>query len=73
MITMTQIGAAYSEVDRLREENERLRVGLWHAVDCLKDMLMGDDGQAWKEAERALPGIEEILAGTSALAEEQGR
>lgn len=46
-------------------ENARLRAALERAIDCLKDMLMGDDGQAWKETEKALPGIETALSGTS--------
>ena len=31
------------------------------AIDRLEDMLKGDDGQAWKEAEKALPGLKKAL------------
>ncbi|MBL4763463.1 MAG: hypothetical protein JKY93_12300 [Gammaproteobacteria bacterium] len=27
------------------------------AIDRLKDMLQGDDGQAWKEAEKFMAGL----------------
>lgn len=44
--------------DRL---NEKVRPVLETARDRIVDMLKGDDGQAWKEAEKALPGIEKAL------------
>lgn len=31
------------------------------AIDRIEDMLKGDDGQAWKEAEKALPGLKKAL------------
>ena len=34
-----------------------LRTAIWR----IEDMLKGDDGQAWKEAERALPQLKKIL------------
>ena len=33
-------------------DNDKLQAQLDKAVDRIKDMLMGDDGQAWKEAEK---------------------
>lgn len=39
-----------------------IRGVLESARDRIKDMLKGDDGQAWKEAEKALPAIEAALA-----------
>lgn len=44
--------------DRL---NEMVRPTLELARDRLADMLKGDDGQAWKEAEKAMPQIEKAL------------
>lgn len=42
-----------------------LQNALLLAVNRLKDMLHGDDGQAWKEAEKALPYIERVLESRS--------
>ena len=47
---------AHLEADVMRKD-EALR----SAIDRLNDMLMGDDGQAWKEARKALPHIEAAL------------
>jgi len=38
-----------------------LEKALQEAVWRLEDMLEGDDGQAWKEAEKALPKIREAM------------
>lgn len=38
-----------------------LRDALQTAIWRIEDMLKGDDGQAWKEAERALPQLKKIL------------
>lgn len=53
------------ELEGLREsrlkdlvEIQNLRATLAQATDRIKDMLMGDDGQAWKEAEKFLKGLE---------------
>ena len=35
---------------------------LERAIGRIEDMLMADDGQAWKETERALPVLKEVLA-----------
>jgi hypothetical protein len=35
------------------------------AIDRLEDMLKGDDGQAWKEAKKALPGLRTALKGNN--------
>lgn len=35
---------------------------LRNAIDRLEDMLKGDDGQAWKEAERVMPRLRAALA-----------
>ncbi len=42
-------------------KNTTLRDGLQTAIWRLEDMLKGDDGQAWKEAEKALPKLKKIL------------
>jgi hypothetical protein len=43
-----------AERDAARAENARLRERLTQATERLRDMLQGDDGQAWDEAERFL-------------------
>lgn len=48
------------------EANTAMAVAVKHdalqlAVDRLEDMLKGDDGQAWQEAERALPRLRAAL------------
>ncbi len=43
------------------EATQTLRDGLQTAIWRLEDMLKGDDGQAWKEAEKALPKLKKIL------------
>lgn len=35
-----------------------LQTAIWR----LDDMLKGDDGQAWKEAEKAMPGLRSVLS-----------
>jgi hypothetical protein len=44
------------------EQVAALKMALAFARARLADMLMGDDGQARKEAERAIPMIDEALA-----------
>lgn len=41
--------------------DEQLRKALQTAIWRLEDMLKGDDGQAWKEAEKALPALKAHL------------
>ena len=36
------------------EENEQLKARIARLEGAIRDMLIGDDGQAWKEAERTL-------------------
>ena len=53
-----------AKVRMLHRTAERLisdRAALQSARDRIVDMLKGDDGQAWKEAEKALPAIEKAL------------
>lgn len=45
----------------MTKEEELAREALQLAHDRLADMLRGDDGQAWKEAERAMPLIKAAL------------
>lgn len=40
------------EIEFWQTDNDKLQAQLDKAVDRIKDMLMGDDGQAWKEAEK---------------------
>ena len=51
-----------AERDALRAEVERLRRQRGQAIARIKDMLMGDDGQAWKEARKFLDSIDAALA-----------
>lgn len=46
-----------TEQDRIRELEHALQKAIWR----LRDMLEGDDGQAWKEAEKVLPELERTL------------
>lgn len=41
---------------------EKLLAQLEIARNRINDMLTGDDGQAWKEAHKALPSIDEAIA-----------
>jgi hypothetical protein len=41
-----------AERNAARAENARLRERLTQAIERLRDMLQGDDGQAWDEAQR---------------------
>jgi uncharacterized protein YPO0396 len=45
---------------RIKELGEirKLRATLSQATDRIKDLLKGDDGQAWKEAEKFLTSLE---------------
>lgn len=47
-------------IAKLHQRNAELTNALNSAIDRLKDMLMGDDGQAWVETEKALPRLEAI-------------
>lgn len=51
-----------AERDRRRADVRELASALQTAVWRLDDMLIGDDGQAWKEAERAMPPLRALLA-----------
>lgn len=44
-----------AEIAELVEALER-------SIGRIEDMLKADDGQAWKETERALPVLKEVLA-----------
>lgn len=46
----------------MADPDARLLEPLITARDRIRDMLMGDDGQAWKEARKALPDIEAAIA-----------
>jgi hypothetical protein len=56
--TLALIGVTVGDVPdvdvigELEAENARLRERLTQAIERLRDMLQGDDGQAWDEAER---------------------
>lgn len=59
------------EIESLREsrvkelgEIRKLRATLAQATDRIKDMLQGDDGQAWKEAEKFLTRLETVKSST---------
>ena len=43
------------------DEHQELRTQLQIAVARLEDMLLGDDAQAWDEAEKALPAMKRAL------------
>ena len=43
----------------------KLEDALQTAVNRIEDMLMGDDGQAWKEARKALPNLKALLPGAT--------
>lgn len=49
--------------------DEQLRKALQTAIWRLEDMLRGDDGQAWKEAEKALPALKAHLLAPGADAQ----
>lgn len=44
------------------QREAELRRMLSTAIDRIEDMLNGDDGQAWKEAERVLPRLRATIA-----------
>lgn len=46
-----------AQVESLRAENERLKSENRRAIDCVKDMLRADDGQAFKEAQRFIESL----------------
>ncbi len=48
-------------MEAIIEQQTALRNALQLAIDRLVDMLKGDDGQAWKEAERVLPLLRDVL------------
>ncbi|BBI61721.1 hypothetical protein HSBAA_30270 [Vreelandella sulfidaeris] len=58
--------ALFNHVNELEAQNGRLRHQLQSAVYRIDDMLMGDDGQAWKEAEKARPAMQQVLDETTA-------
>lgn len=68
MSTMSRAAIMYAlqdakqDVAALATQRDEVATALGAAVARLQDMLQGDDGQAWKEAERALPGLLATLA-----------
>ena len=44
--------AILAHIDAQAAENARLRERLTQAIERLRDMLKGDDGQAWDEAQQ---------------------
>jgi hypothetical protein len=50
------------------DPDARLLEPLITARNRIQDMLMGDDGQAWDEARKALPGIEAAIAKAQGVA-----
>ena len=50
-----------AHVKELEERIAQLVGGLTTAINRLDDMLIGDDGQAWKEAEKALPRLRDLI------------
>ena len=54
---------AYEFLEYVRpiSEHQELRTQLRIAIARLEDMLMGDDAQAWDEAEKALPAMKRAL------------
>lgn len=59
----------YKKAEKVMAELEQGRADVRELVDALQtaiwrldDMLRGDDGQAWKEAERAMPPLRALLA-----------
>ena len=40
---------------------EQLKQALRTAIARIEDMLLGDDGQAWKEAQKSLPRLKAVL------------
>lgn len=57
---VTQILARHRKAQSLPGD-VGMREALQLARDRIADMLMGDDGQAWKEARKALPIIDAAL------------
>lgn len=54
---------------RIKELGEisNLRAMLSQATDRIKDLLKGDDGQAWKEAEKFMKGLEAPQSSTETV------
>lgn len=61
------LDAQGSELTRLRARVAVLEGALGKAIECIEDMVAGDDGQAHSEAERALPLLRQALGGTDGL------
>lgn len=51
------VGLGADAIRQLRDEKAGLKIALKIAIARLEDMCIGDDGQAWKEAEKALPKL----------------
>lgn len=51
------------DLEALAARVEALESALRQAIERLDDMLKGDDGQAWSEAERAMPKLREAVGG----------
>lgn len=52
---------AYEELTRLQMKLMTARAGLETAIFRIEGMLKGDDGQAWKEASKAMPSLRALL------------
>lgn len=51
------VDIARNGVDRVIALESALQTAIWR----IEDMLKNDDGQAWKEAEKALPNLKVTL------------
>lgn len=49
----------YKTYEQLQAKKAEIEEALQEAIDRLKDILERDDGQAWIEAEKALPRIKD--------------
>lgn len=54
------VDIARNGVDRVIALESALQTAIWR----IEDMLKNDDGQAWKEAEKALPNLKVTLGET---------
>lgn len=52
-----------TKLETLTARVAELESVLWEAIERLDDMLKGDDGQAWSEAERAMPKLRKAVDG----------
>jgi len=61
--------ATPSRLKGIATQPAKVSDALEKAIWRLEDMLMGDDGQAWKEAEKALPHLKAALLAARATPE----